>query len=115
MDERELSQKIRDYLNRTTTDARYKFVDSFCDLIDEKRGIYIEVKPDHFAPAQLLHAIAKQGIKNSKYLGVTNGKEVRLYRPPPFREILAFAREFDPTLVFSASGAAGGVVRGLER
>ena len=105
MDEKALSEKIRDYLNSTSINAHFKFVDSFCDLIDEKNGIYIEVKPDHFAPAQLLHAIAKQRIKDSKYLGVTDGKEVRLYGPPPYGEILAFAKTFDPTLVFSASQA----------
>lgn len=105
MDEKALSEKIRDYLNRTSINSRFKFVDSFCDLIDEKNGVYIEVKADHFAPAQLLHAIAKQRIKDSKYLGVTDGKEVRLYRPPPYGEILSFAKSFDPTLVFSASQA----------
>lgn len=103
MDEKELSKKIRDYLNGTLIDSHFKFIDSFCDLIDKKDGIYIEVKPDHFAPAQILHAIARQGIKDSKYLGVTDGREVRLYKSPPFSQVLNFAQSFDPTLVFSAS------------
>jgi hypothetical protein len=59
MNEKELSQKIRDYLNTTSIDMHFKFIDSFCDIADEKNKVYIEVKPDHFAPAQLLHAIAR--------------------------------------------------------
>lgn len=44
-------------------DLHFKFIDDFCDIADEKNRIYIEVKLDHFAPAQLLLAIAKKGIK----------------------------------------------------
>lgn len=105
MNEAELSQKIRDYLNQTSMDMHFKFIDSFCDIADEKNRVYIEVKPDHFAPAQLLHAIAKESIKDAKYLGVANSNEVRLYVPPAYDQILAFAKGFDPKLVFSASQA----------
>lgn len=105
MDETELSKKIVAYLNRATLGFHFEFIDSFCDVADEKNRVYIEVKPDHFAPAQILHAIAKEGIKDAKYLGVTDEKEVRLYTPPPFGKILSFAKGFDPTLVFSASQA----------
>ncbi len=97
--------KIRDYLNRTSMDMHLKLIDDFCDIADEKNRIYIEVKPDHFAPAQLLHAIAREGIKDAVYLGVADSSEVRLYVPPSYVKILAFARSFDPTLVFSASQA----------
>ncbi len=95
--------KIRDYLNKTSMDMHLKFIDDFCDIADEKNRIYIEVKPDHFAPAQLLHAIAREGIKDAVYLGVADSSEVRLFVPPPYVKILAFANSFDPTLVFSAS------------
>jgi hypothetical protein len=105
LDEKELSKRIRDYLNKTLTDMHFKFIDSYCDVADEKNRIYIEVKPDHFAPAQILHAIAREGIKDAKYLGVADGMEVRLYVPPPYGKILAFAKSFDPTLVFTASQA----------
>jgi hypothetical protein len=101
MDERELSLKIRDYLNRTSLGYNFKFIDSFCDIADEKNRIYIEVKPDHFAHAQLLHGIAKAGIRKAKFLGVADSREVKLYSPIPFQNILNFATSFDPKLVFS--------------
>jgi hypothetical protein len=105
MDERELSLKIRDYLNRTSLGYNFKFIDSFCDIADEKNRIYIEVKPDHFAHAQLLHGIAKAGIRKAKFLGVADSREVKLYSPIPFQNILNFATSFDPKLVFSPSQA----------
>jgi hypothetical protein len=105
MDEKELSEKIRDYLNRTSVDMHFKFIDSYVDVADEKNGIYIEVKPHRFAFAQLLHAIAREEIKDAKYLGVADGRQVRLYVPPPYDKILAFAKSFDPTSAFSASQA----------
>lgn len=103
MDEKELSLKIRDYLNRTSLDFKFKFIDDFCDIADEKHKIYIEVKPDHFAPAQLLHAIAKKSIKDATYLGVANNTVVKLYSPPTFDKIHLFATSFDPKLVFAPS------------
>jgi hypothetical protein len=105
MDERELSLRIRDYLNRTSLGYNFKFIDSFCDIADEKNRIYIEVKPDHFAHAQLLHGIAKAGVRKPKFLGVADSREVKLYSPIPFQNILNFATSFDPKLVFSPSQA----------
>ncbi|MDG7027296.1 MAG: hypothetical protein JRN16_02680 [Nitrososphaerota archaeon] len=105
MDETELSKQIAAYLNRVTLGMHFEFIDSFCDVADEKNKIYIEVKPEHFALAQILHATAIKGIKDAKYLGVADGKEVRLYAPPIFSKVLSFAKSFDPTLVFSASQA----------
>lgn len=101
MNEKELSLKIKDYLNRTSLDFKFKFIDDFCDIVDEKNKIYIEVKPDHFAPAQLLHAIAREGIEDAKYLGVADNKVVKLFLPPDFEKIHAFATSFDPKLVFA--------------
>ncbi len=104
MDEKELSKKITEYLNKgQIVGSKFKFIDDFCDIADEKNKIFIEVKPDHFAPAQILHAIARKGIKDSKFLGVADNKEVKLYRPPPFEKIRAFATGFDPTLTFTPS------------
>lgn len=105
MDEKELSKRIRDYLNKTLNDKHFRFIDSYCDVADEENGIYVEVKLDHFAYAQILHAIAKQGIKDAELLGVADGREARLYHSPPYDKILAFAKSFDPTLVFTASQA----------
>lgn len=103
MNERELSLKIKEYLNRSSLDFRFKFIDGFCDIVDEKHKIYIEVKPDHFAPAQLLHAIAREEIKDAKFLGVADNRVVKLYSPPAFEKILSFAISFDPKLVFAPS------------
>lgn len=101
MNEKELSLKIKDYLNKSSLDYKFKFIDDFCDIADEKNKIYIEVKPDHFALAQLLHAIAIKGIKDAKYLGVADNRMVKFYSRPSFDEILAFAMSFDPKLVFA--------------
>jgi hypothetical protein len=103
MNEKELSVKIKDYLNKISLDFRFKFIDDFCDIADEKNKIYIEVKPDHFAPAQILHAIARQGIKDANYLGVADNRVVKLYLPPPFEKTKGFATSFDPKLVFAPS------------
>ncbi len=105
MNEKELSLKIRDYLNRSSLDYKFRFINSFCDLVDEKNRIYIEVKPDHFAHAQILHAIAQQGIKNAIYIGVADSTEAKLYSPISFDKILSFVKSFDPELVFSPSQA----------
>ncbi len=77
MNEEQLSLKIVESLNKTSIDYHFKFIDDFCDIADQKNRIYIEVKPDHFAPAQILHALAIKKIKDAKYLGVTDSKEVR--------------------------------------
>ncbi len=60
MNEEELSKRICEYLNKSSLlGYHFKFIDSYCDIVDEKNKIYIEVKPDHFAPAQILHALAR--------------------------------------------------------
>jgi hypothetical protein len=111
MDETELSKQIAAYLNKVTLGMHFEFIDSFCDVADLKNKIYIEVKPDHFAPAQILHAIAEEGIKDAKYVGVADGKKVKLYVPPAFGKIRSLARKIDPTLVFSPFGLFCGVKR----
>jgi hypothetical protein len=102
--EEELSKKICNYLNKSSAlGYRFKFIDGFCDIADEKNKIYIEVKPDHLAHAQILHGIAREGIKDAQYLGVADSRTVKLYTPPQFEKILNFATSFDPKLVFTAS------------
>lgn len=103
MNEEDLSKKIRDFLNKSYLNYRFKFIDNFCDIADEKNKIYIEVKPDHFAPAQILHALARENISDAKYLGVADSRTLKLYTPPPFEKILDFARSFDPKFNFTAS------------
>ena len=43
MDEKELSRKITAYLNKETLGFRLKFIDSFCDIADEKNKVFIEI------------------------------------------------------------------------
>jgi len=43
MDEKELSRKITAYLNKETLGFRFKFIDSFCDIADEKNKVFIEI------------------------------------------------------------------------
>ena len=45
--EKGLSLKIVDFLNSSSLGYSFKFIHSFCDIADEKNGIYIEVKRDH--------------------------------------------------------------------
>ncbi len=104
MNEEDLSKKICDYLNKSSAlGYHFKFIDSFCDVADEKNKIYIEVKPDHFASAQILHAIAREKINDAKYLGVADSRIVKLFMPPPFETILNFATGIDPKFNFTAS------------
>ncbi len=103
MNEEELSKKIRDFLNKSYLNYRFRFIDSFCDVADERNKIYIEVKPDHFAPAQILHAFAREGISDATYLGVADSRTLKLYTPPPYEKILEFAKSFDPKFNFTAS------------
>ena len=102
--EKELSLKITDYLNKTSgIGYHFKFIDDFCDISDEKNGIYIEVKIDHFAPAQILHAIVKNALNNTKMIGVADKTTLKLYVPPNFDRIIEFVKNFDPTYVFTPS------------
>ena len=103
MDEKELSQKIADFLNKYFIDYEFEFIDDFCDVADELHKVYIEVKTNHFAPAQILHAIAKKNISDAKYVGVADIRNVKLYNPPSFENIISFATSFDPELVFTPS------------
>jgi len=103
LDERELSDAITEYLNNTQVSSHYEFIDDFCDIADTRNRTYIEVKTDHFAYAQILHAIAKKNIRNANKLGVADHKEIRFFRPPPFQVIRKFATEFDPELIFTPS------------
>ncbi len=103
--EKELSLKIVDFLNEKKSDCNFKFIDSYCDIADEERGIYIEVKNDyeHFAYAQLFQAIIKGKITNANYLGVTDNIKIKLYKMIPYNVILNFVNEYDPKHKFSAS------------
>ena len=103
--EKGLSLKIVDFLNSSSLGYSFKFIDSFCDIADEKNGIYIEVKLDHFAYAQLLHGVVSAKIRKGLYLGVADDRFVRLYSWIAFEKMEEFVNEFDPRHVFSPSQA----------
>ena len=101
--EKGLSLKIVDFLNSSSLGYSFKFIDSFCDISDEKNGIYIEVKLDHFAYAQIIHGIVSSKIKKGLYLGVADDRFVKLYSWIAFEKMEEFVNEFDPRHVFSPS------------
>lgn len=97
-DEADLQRKIVRILNK----SGFHFEDApspyFCDIVDKIRKIYIEVKPEHFAPAQILYGLAREKISEITYLGLACSFEVRFYKPPPLEVIRNFAKKIDPNL-----------------
>lgn len=102
-DEPDLQRKLVQKLNHNSgfhfhkTKANY-----FCDIVDEITKIYIEVKPDDFAPAQLLYGLGKSGIE-SEYIGLANAFEIRLYKSPKVSKLIQFAKSIDPMLTKNPS------------
>ncbi len=95
-DENDLQRKIKDILNHKG--FQFEIVPHKYDLVDKVRKIYIEVKTEKFAPAQILYAIAQNNQRDISYIGLACAFEVRFYKPPPFKSILKFAKEIDPDL-----------------
>lgn len=95
-DEADLQRKILKKLN----DQRFHFkqVSQICDLVDPVKKIYVEVKPDFLAPAQILYGLAREGIKNAKYIGLATAFVIQFYKVPSFADITEFAREIDPSM-----------------
>jgi len=97
-DEADLQRKIVKILNK----SGFHFEDApspyFCDIVDKVRKIYIEVKPENFAPAQILYGLAKEGIKEITYIGLACSFETRFYKSPSFESIKNFAKKIDPSL-----------------
>ena len=102
-DEFDLQRKIVKKLNESGFHFKKVKANYFCDLVDEVNKIYIEVKPDYFSPAQILYGMARNNIKEAKYIGLACAFEVRFYIPPSFEAILKFAKSIDPKLNASPS------------
>ena len=96
-DENDLQRKIKKILN-DKGGFHFEVTAHDFDLVDEVEKIYIEVKTEDFAPAQLLYAIAKKQIKDIRYIGLACDCEVRFYEPPSFDEIKSFAKDIDTNL-----------------
>lgn len=95
-DEDDLQRKIRKILNKQG--FHFEIVPHTFDLVDKVRKTYIEVKPEDFAPAQILYGIAKEGLKDVVYIGLACAFEVRFYKSPSFEVILDFAKKIDSSL-----------------
>ena len=102
-DELDLQRRIVKFLNQ----YGYKFEKTsgchFCDIFEPLLNIYIKVKPDNFAPAQLLYGLAINNITNANFLGLANSYELRFYYPPAFNRLLDFAKEIDPSFSLAPS------------
>jgi len=100
-DEAELQRKIASILQKqgfTFVITPHDF-----DLVDRVRQIFIEVKKEIFNPSQILYALAKNNEKRVRFIGLATGFEIRLYKPPPFDEIVAFAKSCDVKMMKSPS------------
>jgi hypothetical protein len=102
-DEADLQRKILAILNKKENGFNFEIVPHDFDLIDTVHKIYIEVKPENFAPAQILYALAKREKKDIKYIGLACAFEARFYKSPSLMSILSFAKEIDPLLSQSPS------------
>ena len=102
-DEADLQRKLVKILNKQNLKFRKTNSPEFCDLIDDINFIYVEVKPDFLSPAQIIYGLAKNNIKNARYIGLANAFEIRFYKPPSFKSMLEFAQSIDPELKLSPS------------
>jgi len=100
-DEKDLQRKIAVWLNKQG--FSFDVVAQNFDLIDTVAKVYIEVKPDHFSPAQIIYAIAKGTIARVKYIGLATATELRIFKAPAMELMKEFARSIDPTLQRSPS------------
>jgi len=102
-DEHDLQRKIVRILNKSGFYFRKAKSNYFCDVVDEINKIYVEVKTEDFAPAQILYGMAKNDIRDAKYIGLACAYEIRFYKAPSFKIIEDFARSIDPELGISPS------------
>ena len=100
-DEADLQRKIAKILNHQG--YSFKVTKDFCDLVDDLKQIYIEVKLEHFAPAQILYGLARNHVEDAKYIGLGSSNGLILYKTPDFSKVMKFALMVDPELKVSPS------------
>lgn len=103
-DEHDLQRKIVTYLNKQG--FHFDIVPQGFDIKDTTEKVYIEVKPETFAPAQILYAIARGSIEKVKYIGLATAFEIRIYKSPSTELIIEFAKSIDPLLKRSPSSVS---------
>jgi hypothetical protein len=102
-DEPDLQRKIVILLNKNGYDFKKTKANGFCDIIDNVNKIYVEVKPESFAPAQILYGLSVNNIQDARYIGLACAYEIRFYKCPSFNLLLDFAKKIDPKLGKSPS------------
>ena len=102
-DEPDLQRKIAVLLNKNGYDFKKTKANGFCDIIDDVNKIYVEVKPESFAPAQIIYGLARNDIQDARYIGLACAYEIRFYKCPSFNLLLDFAKKIDPKLGKSPS------------
>jgi len=103
-DEKDLQRKISIILNKHGYHFNKEVDSYFCDVVDKMMKVYCEVKTHgKFAPQQLLYGLAKANIQDAQYLALANEFEIRIYKPPQFAKILAFAKRISKDLAISPS------------
>lgn len=102
-DEPDLQRKITELLNKNGFAFKKTRSNDFCDIKDVVNNIYIEVKPELFAPAQILYGLAKERVSDARYIGLACAYEIRFYKCPSFSLIVEFAKHVDPSLKRSPS------------
>lgn len=98
-DEFDLQRKIKNILNNKGFKFEKQKANYFCDLVDHINKIYLEVKKGkRLASAQILYGIAKNNIKDAKYIAMATEFEIRFFDVPSIDKILNFAKRISPTL-----------------
>ena len=100
-DEADLQRKIAKILNHQG--YTFKVTKDFCDLVDDLKKIYVEVKLEHFAPAQILYGLARNDVEDAKYIGLGSSNALIFYKAPDFSKVMKFATMIDPELEVSPS------------
>jgi hypothetical protein len=104
-DEADLQRKIVKILNRQGFSFKKAPSTYFCDLVDNVNKIYVEVKLNEYAPAQILYGIAKENKTDDvDFIGLANSFEIRFYEKPSKILLENFAKKIDPTFTISPSG-----------
>ena len=103
-DEKNLQRKICTQLNKHGYHFEKEIDSYFCDVVDKLTKTYCEVKTHgKFAPQQLLYGLAKENVQDAQFLALANEYEIRIYLPPKFDDILAFAKRISHDLSVSPS------------
>lgn len=109
-DEADLQRKIVEKLNANGYHFEITPVDF--DAVDSGNALYLEVKRDDLAPAQLLYACGRVVVEPN-FLLLANATELRVYKGPSKDVIAAFVQSVDPTRSLAPSAVNSTHLTGL--